>query len=43
MAKDFYHEAFKNALIKDGWGSINDPYILRRGRVGYEIDLGAEN
>ena len=42
MAKDFYHEQFKRALIKDGWLNIDDPYIIRGGRIGYEIDLGAE-
>lgn len=30
------------ALIKDGWEITHDPYVLRGGRIGYEIDLGAE-
>ncbi|MEH2422320.1 MAG: XisH family protein [Nostoc sp.] len=28
-AKDIYHEAVKNALIKDGWTIIADPYFLQ--------------
>lgn len=27
-AKDIYHEGFKNALIKDGWEIIRDPYQI---------------
>ena len=42
MAKDFYHEAVKRALEKDGWRITHDPYKLRLGRIGYEVDLGAE-
>ncbi len=42
MAKDFYHEAVKRALEKDGWKITHDPYPLRIGRIGYEVDLGAE-
>ena len=42
MAKDFYHEIVKRALIKAGWKITHDPYLLRSGRIGYEIDLGAE-
>ncbi len=42
MAKDFYHNHFKRALLKDGWNITHDPYPLRVGNIGYEIDFGAE-
>jgi len=42
MAKDFYHENFKKALIKDGWLITHDPYDIRIGRISFEIDIGAE-
>ena len=42
MAKDFYHSQFKRALEKDGWLITHDPYPLRVGNIGYEIDYGAE-
>jgi hypothetical protein len=42
MAKDFYHYNFKNALLNDGWTITDDPFDVRIGRIGYEIDLGAE-
>ncbi len=42
MAKDFYHKIFRQALEKDGWTVTNDPYTVRVGRIGYEIDFGAE-
>lgn len=28
MAKDFFHSAFKNALLKEGWKITHDPYQL---------------
>jgi hypothetical protein len=28
-AKDLYHEAVKNALIKDGWVILADPYKIK--------------
>ncbi len=28
MARDLIHEAVKNALLKDGWTIIADPYPL---------------
>ena len=28
MAKDIYHQAIKNALVKDGWTITADPYPL---------------
>lgn len=42
MAKDLFHKAVKQALIKDGWTITNDPLIIRIDRVKLEIDLGAE-
>lgn len=42
MAKDLYHDKFRNALVKDGWNITHDPYPLRVGRIGYEVDFGAE-
>jgi hypothetical protein len=41
-AKDIYHYAVKNALIKEGWKITNDPLVLRYGADKTEIDLGAE-
>ena len=34
MAKDFFHQQVKNALIKDGWKITHDPFT---------IDLAAES
>jgi hypothetical protein len=42
MAKDLFHQAVKQALIKDGWTITNDPLTIRIDRVKFEIDLGAE-
>ena len=42
MAKDLFHQAVKQALIKDGWTITNDPLTIRIDRVKLEIDLGAE-
>jgi hypothetical protein len=42
MAKDLFHEAVKQALIKDGWTITGDPLIIRIDRVKLEIDLAAE-
>jgi hypothetical protein len=42
MAKDFYHNNVREALIKDGWNITHDPYTVRLEDVGYEIDFGAE-
>ena len=41
-AKDIYHDAVKNALIKDGWTITDDPLILSIGKKDLFIDLGAE-
>ena len=42
-AKDMYHDAVKQALIKDGWAITNDPLHLRYGGFDFYIDLGAED
>jgi hypothetical protein len=42
MAKDIFHEAVRNALIKDGWTITHDPYEIRMLGVESDIDLGAE-
>jgi hypothetical protein len=42
MAKDIIHDAVKNALIKDGWTIIADPYIITYGDDKLYVDLAAE-
>lgn len=41
-AKDIYHDAVKQALIKDGWTITHDPLILKWGIKDLYVDLGAE-
>ncbi len=41
-AKDIYHDAVKNALIKDGWTITHDPLKLQWGQKDLYVDLGAE-
>lgn len=41
-AKDFYHDAVKEALIKDGWTITDDPLILPAAFTNVYIDLSAE-
>ncbi|OUL29924.1 XisH family protein [Nostoc sp. 106C] len=41
-AKDLYHDAVKNALIKDGWLIIADPYIIKYENAELYADLAAE-
>jgi hypothetical protein len=42
-ARDAYHDAVRNALIKDGWTITDDPLRLRlRGGRNLFVDLGAE-
>lgn len=41
-AKDLYHDAVKNALIKDDWTITHDPLHLRWGNNLLFVDLGAE-
>ena len=41
-ARDLYHNALKNALIKDGWTITHDPLRLKWGVKDMYVDLGAE-
>ena len=41
-AKDIYHEAVKNALIKDGWTITSDPYKIKYKDAELFADLSAE-
>jgi hypothetical protein len=41
-AKDIYHNAVKNALIKEGWIITNDPLHLKWGQKDMYVDLGAK-
>ena len=40
--KDIFHNAVKNALIKDGWTITDDPLYLDYGGIHMYVDLGAE-
>lgn len=41
-AKDIYHDAIKNALIKDNWMITADPYFIIYKKLKLIADLGAE-
>lgn len=41
-ARDIYHDAVKNALIKDGWTIVADPYKIRYEDAELFADLAAE-
>ncbi len=41
-AKDIYHEGFKNALVKDGWEIIHDPYTIRYEGLKLLADLAGK-
>lgn len=41
-AKDIYHDALKNALIKDGWIVTDDPLHIKWGQKDMYVDLGAK-
>jgi hypothetical protein len=41
-AKDIYHDAVKNALIKDGWIILADPYFLQYKDANLYADLLAK-
>lgn len=42
-ARDLFHDAVKNALVKDGWTITDDPLHLKISvKVDVFIDLGAE-
>jgi len=42
MARDYYHNDVKEALERSGWNITDDPYYIKVGKVGQEIDFGAE-
>lgn len=42
MARDFYHSCVRKALEKENWTITHDPFPINVGRIGYEVDLGAE-
>ena len=41
-ARDIYHAAVRNALVKEGWTITHDPYTLSFGQTDVYVDLGAE-
>ena len=41
-AKDVYHDAVKNALIKDGWRILADPYKIKYKDAELFADLAVE-
>src|SRR5947209_1000317 len=41
-ARDVYHDAVRNALVKDNWTITHDPLRLQFGSKDLYIDLGAE-
>lgn len=41
-ARDFHHDAVRNALIKDGWTITDDPLRLEYEGRRLFVDLGAE-
>ena len=41
-ARDFYHNAVRNGLAKDGWKITHDPFVLKWGTIDLFVDLGAE-
>jgi hypothetical protein len=41
-AKDLFHHAVKQALLKEEWVITADPLIIKIGGVKLEIDLAAE-
>lgn len=44
MAREFFHQQVKNALIKDNWKITHDPLTIRISEaVKLQIDLAAEN
>lgn len=42
VAKDKFHDAVKNGLVKENWTITSDPLFLQFGGVDVYIDLGAE-
>ncbi len=42
MAKDMFHQAVKNALVKEQWIITADPLRFQYGNVNFQVDLEAE-
>jgi XisH protein len=42
-ARDAFHDAVKQGLIKDGWTITHDPFVIKLGKRPMFIDLAAEN
>jgi len=42
MARDIFHQAVKNALVKEQWTITADPLRFSYGNVNFQADLGAE-
>jgi XisH protein len=42
MAKDMFHQAVKNALVKEQWTITADPLRFQYGDVNFQVDLEAE-
>jgi len=43
MARDFFHNQVKTALLKDGWEITHDPFVIRISEaIKLPIDLAAE-
>ena len=40
--RDIYHDAVRNALIKDGWDITHDPFAIAFGQHNLYVDLGAK-
>jgi hypothetical protein len=41
-ALDIYHNTVKNALLKDEWTIIHDPFHLKWGKKDMYVDFGAK-
>ena len=41
-AKDTYHNAVKNALLKDGWTITADPYFIKYEDAELYADIATE-
>lgn len=42
-ARDLFHRAVRNALIRDGWVITHDPLHIEFGGFDFFVDLGAES
>ncbi len=41
-SRDIFHNAVKNALLKDGWTITDDPLFIQFGGIDLYVDLDAE-